>query len=76
MAQRDAPPHHHEDEGLPPRPQRPRDEDCCGNDCPNCVFTLYERELERWEEAVAQLRARREAAGKKTGLPGEDAPET
>ena len=51
------------DEKLPPQPQRPRDEDCCGNDCPNCVFTLYERQLERWEEAVAELRARRETAG-------------
>ena len=41
------------DEKLPPQPQRPRDEDCCGNDCPNCVLTLYERQLERWEDAVA-----------------------
>jgi hypothetical protein len=43
---------------LPPKPQPPRDEDCCRSDCPNCVFTLYERELERWEERVAAQRAR------------------
>ncbi|MGQ0619635.1 MAG: oxidoreductase-like domain-containing protein [Panacagrimonas sp.] len=40
---------------LPPRPQPPRDEDCCRSDCPNCVFNLYERELERWQERVAAL---------------------
>jgi hypothetical protein len=43
-------------ESLPPKPVVPRDEDCCRNDCPNCVFTLYERDLERWKEAVAELR--------------------
>jgi hypothetical protein len=46
------------EEALPPRPQRPRDEDCCGNDCPLCVFTLYDRELERWEEQAARILAR------------------
>ena len=40
---------------LPAKPTRPLDSDCCGNDCTLCVFTQYERELERWEEAVAQI---------------------
>jgi len=44
---------------LPPRPQPPRDADCCGSDCPLCVFTLYDRELERWQERVAQILASR-----------------
>lgn len=48
------------DEGLPPRPQPPRDEDCCRGGCLLCVFDLYERDLERWEERVAQIRAERE----------------
>lgn len=47
-----------EDE-LPPRPLPPRDSDCCGSDCPLCVFTLYERELERWQEQVEAIRRRR-----------------
>ena len=34
-----------------PRPELPGEEDCCHSDCPSCVFTLYERELERWEQA-------------------------
>ena len=40
---------------LPPRPQPPRDSDCCGSDCPLCVFTLYE--LERWKEQVEAIRS-------------------
>jgi hypothetical protein len=48
-----------DDQDLPPRPQPPRDSDCCRSDCPNCVFNLYDRELERWEQQVAQIRARR-----------------
>ena len=36
----------------PPRPLAPSDSDCCRSDCPNCVFTLYERELERWTEQM------------------------
>ena len=42
---------------LPPQPERPRDEECCGNECPLCVFTLYEREMEQWREQVRALRA-------------------
>ncbi|HWY23338.1 MAG TPA: oxidoreductase-like domain-containing protein [Nevskia sp.] len=47
-----------EDQDLPPRPQPPRDSDCCRSDCPICVFDLYERELERWREQVEELRRR------------------
>lgn len=41
----------------PPRPLPPSDSDCCRSDCPNCVFTLYERELERWTEQMAAWQA-------------------
>ncbi|MDP3859927.1 MAG: oxidoreductase-like domain-containing protein [Stagnimonas sp.] len=44
---------------LPPRPQMPGEEECCHSDCALCVFTLYERRLERWEQAVAGAQARR-----------------
>ena len=54
-------------DGLPPRPIRPGDGDCCGNDCPLCVFTLYERELERWQAQVEAQLAQREAAVRNAG---------
>ena len=38
---------------APIRPQRPEDGDCCRSDCTNCVFSIYDRDLERWEEAHA-----------------------
>lgn len=49
--------------GLPPRPQPPRDSDCCRSDCPICVFDLYERELERWKEQVEAIRQGRTDGG-------------
>ena len=48
---------------LPPRPVMPREEDCCHSDCLYCVFNNYDRELERWEEQVAEILKRREAPG-------------
>lgn len=48
---------------LPPRPQPPREEDCCRSDCINCVFNLYERELERWQERVEALKIASAAVG-------------
>ena len=47
-----------------PRPELPGEEDCCHSDCPNCVFSLYERALERWEEA------REEWLRQQAGTPG------
>ena len=47
------------DQELPLRPLPPRDEDCCRSDCPMCVFNLYDRELERWQEQVAAIQAAR-----------------
>ncbi|MES2885196.1 MAG: oxidoreductase-like domain-containing protein [Pseudomonadota bacterium] len=33
-----------------PRPLPPSQAECCRGDCaPNCVFDVYERELERWQ---------------------------
>ena len=50
---------HSQEQDLPPRPQPPRDSDCCRSDCPVCVFDLYDRELERWNEQVEEIRRRR-----------------
>ena len=52
------------DQELPPRPPPPRDEDCCRSDCPMCVFNLYDRELERWQERVAEILAARAERGR------------
>lgn len=47
-------------DGLPPRPVPPSDEDCCRSDCVNCVFNVYDRALAAWEEEVERIeRARR-----------------
>ncbi|KAK4526857.1 hypothetical protein GAYE_SCF28MG4775 [Galdieria yellowstonensis] len=32
------------------RPQPPPPESCCGNGCPDCVWTVYLRQLEEYEE--------------------------
>lgn len=44
---------------LPPKPVPPREEDCCHSDCLYCVFNNYDRELERWEERVAEILKKR-----------------
>jgi hypothetical protein len=44
---------------LPPRPIPPKDEDCCRSDCPNCVFNLYDRALEAWNEEVERIERER-----------------
>jgi len=48
-----------DEDDLPPRPQLPRDSDCCRSDYTVCVFDLYERELERWREQAEEIRRRR-----------------
>ncbi|GAC1629142.1 MAG: hypothetical protein NVS9B10_19950 [Nevskia sp.] len=49
---------------LPPRPEPPKDYDCCGGGCADCELKSYLRELGRWQ----QLAAAAEAAG--AGSPG------
>lgn len=36
------------------RPEPPGEAECCHSDCALCVFTLYERRLERWQQAQAE----------------------
>ena len=40
---------------LPPRPEEPLPEECCGRGCENCVYVYYERALFRWQEKVAAI---------------------
>ena len=42
---------------LPPRPEPPRPEDCCGSGCVQCVYVLYDLELVKWEREVERILA-------------------
>lgn len=35
---------------YPPAPQKPSDNDCCGNGCNPCVFDIYELDLKKWKQ--------------------------
>ena len=51
----------------PPKPQPPLQSDCCGSDCaPHCVFDIYDRDLERWQEEFALWQAQQPNAEHKT----------
>jgi hypothetical protein len=47
---------------LPPRPEPPRPEDCCGSGCVQCIYVIYDDALLAWEREVERLLA----AGEKT----------
>ncbi|WP_236585497.1 oxidoreductase-like domain-containing protein [Dyella sp. EPa41] len=42
----------------PTRPQRPDDEDCCGQGCVPCIFDLYDEAMGRYREALAAWKER------------------
>jgi hypothetical protein len=46
------------DDPAPTPPVEPALEDCCGSGCVPCVFDIYERERERYREALAAWNAR------------------
>jgi len=35
---------------IPPKPEKPTPEECCGSGCNPCIYDYYYRELEKWEE--------------------------
>ena len=41
---------------LPPPPQEPHPDECCGRGCERCVYVYYEEAVQRWEERVALLK--------------------
>lgn len=43
---------------LPPKPEPPHPDSCCGRGCDPCIFDYYERALARWEEAVRARQGR------------------
>ncbi|GMI21035.1 hypothetical protein TeGR_g761 [Tetraparma gracilis] len=36
-----------------PRPKEPENEECCGSDCPNCVWIQYWERLQDYERRVS-----------------------
>ena len=40
---------------LPPRPEPPRPEDCCGSGCVNCIYVIYDEAILKWEREVEKL---------------------
>jgi hypothetical protein len=54
---------------LPPKPIPPEPGDCCGGGCAQCVFDIYDRELERWEQQVAEILKQREPGDAKDRHP-------
>jgi hypothetical protein len=56
-----APPGLLADEPEPPFPEKP---DCCFGGCAVCVLDGYAEEVAAWQQRVAEIRARREAAAR------------
>ena len=50
---------------LPPKPEEPLPSDCCGSGCSPCVFDVYEKELQSWENQCKQIKSGR--SGNHTG---------
>ncbi|WP_267223272.1 oxidoreductase-like domain-containing protein [Dyella silvae] len=42
----------------PTPPQRPDDEDCCGQGCVPCIFDLYDEAMGRYREELAAWKER------------------
>lgn len=40
---------------YPPAPQKPSDNDCCGNGCNPCVFDNYELDLKKWKQTCENI---------------------
>jgi hypothetical protein len=48
---------------MPQRPPEPDATDCCGEGCVRCVYDVHDEALERYEQALAAWRARRQSSG-------------
>lgn len=35
---------------LPPKPERPSPEECCGSGCVPCVYDYYYEAIEKWQK--------------------------
>ncbi|GAB2808471.1 oxidoreductase-like domain-containing protein [Dyella kyungheensis] len=46
------------DDPPPIPPQRPDDEDCCGQGCVPCIFDFYDEAMGKYREALAAWKER------------------
>ena len=46
------------DDPRPTPPQRPDDEDCCGQGCVPCIFDFYDEAMGKYREALAAWKER------------------
>lgn len=42
---------------LPPKPEEPRPEDCCGQGCQPCIYDIYQQQMSAWEAECRRLEA-------------------
>ncbi|RBP48861.1 oxidoreductase-like domain-containing protein [Arenicella xantha] len=47
---------------LPPKPERPAPEECCGGGCVPCVYDYYYDAMAKWQATVDKLRAEAKAS--------------
>lgn len=40
---------------VPPAPQKPSPQECCGRGCVPCIFDYYHRRLEEWNLQYGSL---------------------
>ncbi|KAJ2608620.1 hypothetical protein H4S08_004377 [Coemansia sp. RSA 1365] len=49
---------------LPPKPDPPRNEDCCMSRCEFCVWDLYDEDMREYQKHATAIREALEAQGK------------
>lgn len=59
-----------EGQALPPEPEKPLRDDCCGGgSCCPCIWDVYYEKLAKWREAKKALEATQETQLKNTQEP-------
>lgn len=47
---------------MPAPPEPPGDNECCGNGCDPCVWTVYQTEMNAYRQALARWQQQHQAA--------------
>jgi len=42
------------DSSIPPPPEKPKPDECCGSGCVPCVYDFYFEQYERWQEQYGE----------------------
>ncbi len=59
-----------------PKPREPTENECCGNGCAQCVWTVYWEELQKWEARQPRQREAGDDIASALLAPGEQHPLT